>query len=488
MATQRKGTSQRLYQRAAGARRRAPTLRVAWPLLVGLLLVGVARGEGGARPPIPVAPVVPIVVDQAIEVPMAAPPRLPHLGPRYAAVTLDLFLPVGHKSADINLGLALRRVHEEPDVRLILHPVTNGPLAERGAEVLWEAFEQLPTSCYGFISQLVGHLDWLTATSEGEAALWAGATAAGLDAARLRRALYSHRHRVVVTALWAAVRDKVRYPPELWVNGRSLRGTLTDAQLREEVDIQRTRAQRALQGGAPLTQLYDRLVSEEHTQRPDDGSPALGRPWGRVSLPPLTAMAPLPVGAHLDLSGAPIRGPRIAPVTLTLIGSLDNYGIYATARAAQDAWSRSPDSVRLVFLQAPRSATNRRAALLLTQVALIDQRRFWRLFDSILDILPKSFFLRPQVLEGLIQKEGGLPLIEASLLTPAAESQIKHDLEQARRLGIEYTPVVLVNGQPVRGQPLSEALQTAIERERQRGLLQRLHAPTPRTDAGWRTR
>ena len=157
MVGQREGRIRHLHQRAL----------VAWALVVsvvlGLTAVGGearARGDGAAagapvEPLMPVAPVAPLVVDQTSEVPLAPPLRLPLLGPRYAVVTLDLFVAAGQKGGDVNLGLALRRVHEEPDVRLVLHPVTGGPLAERRAEVIWEAFEQQPARCFEFISQLL---------------------------------------------------------------------------------------------------------------------------------------------------------------------------------------------------------------------------------------------------------------------------------------------------------------------------------------------
>ena len=458
---------------------------------------GAARGAGASGPgdqvaPVaavaPVAPVAPVALDQASEVPLAPPLRVPLLGPRYAAVTLDLFVGVGQKGSDINLGLALRRVREAPDVRLLLRPVTSGAVAERGAEVIWEALEQQPTACYPFITQLFSHPEWLAETADAQDALLGAAGAAGLDASRLRRSLSSHRHRAGVLGRWQAVREQVRYPPELWVNGRSLRGTLTDAQLREELDRQRARAQRAILAGTPLTQLYERLVAEEVSQRTEEVAASIGRPWSRMPQalphrPAATTLTP-----HLDLTGVPSRGPRVAPVTLVLIGSLDSYGTYGVARAAYDVWSRHRDSVRLVFLQAPHSETSQRIALLLAQVALIDQGRFWRLFDNLLELLPRRFFLRYPDVEGLARKEGGYALIEASLRTPAAELRIRQDLEQARRLGIENSPVILVNGQPVRGAPLGEVLDSAVVRELQRGLLQRLHAPPLRIDAGWLAR
>ena len=55
----------------------------------------------------------------------------------------------------------------------------------------------------------------------------------------------------------------------------------------------------------------------------------------------------------------------------------------------------------------------------------------------------------------LIRREGSMAWIEAGLRTPLAEARVQKDLEQARRLGIENSPLVLVNGLPVRGAPLA---------------------------------
>lgn len=487
-------------------RRRQAPLGALWELagrilapVVALALAlvgGSARGAGAIGEGASAGGGALVLPDQASEVALAQQLRLPLLGPRYALVTLDLFVAVGQKGSDINLGLALRRAAEAADVRLLFHPVTTGAVAERGAEVIWEACEQQPIGCYPFIKQLYSHPEWLALTTEGQEALLLGAGAAGLDPQRLRRSLLGHRHRAAVSALWQAVREQVRYPPELWVNGRHLRGTLTDAQLREELDRQRTRAQRALQSGTPLTQLYERLVAEEAGERSED-STAPPRPWSRIPAPSPAPQGSPPspsrqgtrsLASHLELAGMPSRGPRVATVTLVLVGSLDSYGTYGAARAAYEVWKRHPDSVRLVFVQAPRSETSQRIALLLAQVGLIDEARFWRLFDSIIELLPRRFFLRYADVENLVRREGGYSLIEASLRTPAAEARVRHDLEQTRRLGIENSPVVLVNGLPVRGAPLAEALESAIERERQRGLLQRLHAPAQRIDYGWLAR
>ena len=42
----------------------------------------------------------------------------------------------------------------------------------------------------------------------------------------------------------------------------------------------------------------------------------------------------------------------------------------------------------------------------------------------------------------LIRREGSMAWIEAGLRTPLAEARVQKDLEQARRLGIENSPLV----------------------------------------------
>jgi protein-disulfide isomerase len=443
-----------------------------------------ARGEVAAGPASSGHGEVALGVDQAREVTLAPPAPLPFLGPRYAPVTLDAFIPVGARAGENNLNLALRLARESADVRLVLHPVTTSPLAERGAEVIWEACAELPGACFGFVSQLYAHPDWLAATTDGEAALLGAAAAAGLDAARLRRALLGHRHRPLVSALWQSVREQILYPPDLWINGRRLRGTLSELQLREELDRQRARAQRALQGGARLTQLYEQLLAEEAALRLDDVPRRAGSLW---SLPSRTISGSGSGAAvvHLLLDGAPSRGPKVAPVTIVLIASVDSYEFYSVARAAYDAWQRHADSARLVFLQAARGESSERTAVRLAQLALIDQDGFWRLFDRIVELSVRRFLVDRAYVENLLRSDEHYPALAAGLYLDEARRRVQQDREQVRRIGIENTPLVLVNGLPVHGSPLADKLDSALQREAQRGLLQRLHAPPARIDYGW---
>jgi protein-disulfide isomerase len=69
-----------------------------------------------------------------------------------------------------------------------------------------------------------------------------------------------------------------------------------------------------------------------------------------------------------------------------------------------------------------------------------------------------------------------------------AQSQVERQQTEARRIGLEYTPLVLVNGVPIRGALLAENVLRATEKELERGLLARLRAKSSTTDYSWLTR
>jgi hypothetical protein len=279
------------------------------------------------------------------------------------------------------------------------------------------------------------------------------------------------------------MREEIRYPPELWLNGKRLRGALSDFQVREELDRQRARAQRALMAGTPLTQLYEQLVAQEAAQRTEEQVAAVRRMFSAP--PPVPRLLSTSAPVHLSLSGAPSRGPRIAPVTVVLIGSIDSHESYEVAKAAYEVWSRHADSSRLVYLQAPRGESRERNAVQLAQLALHNEEQFWRVFSRMLELMPRVWAFDRYRLETLIRQEAGAAALESGPNAPEARRRVTQDLEQVRRIGIENSPMVLVNGLPVRGAPLSERIESALLREQQRGLLQRLHAPPARVDYGW---
>lgn len=446
---------------------------------------------------------VAVEVDGDAELRLVPPSQLPLLGPRFAPVTIDLFLPFGTRFSDSVFRLALRLSRESAasgsDLRLQWRPTLGSAAAERGAEAAWEACQQQPGRCFGFLEQLYLHPEWLQPGRESEDQLVAAAQRQGLDAARFARALTQRTHRARIAAMWQAQREVVRLPPEIWVNGRRLRSSMMELQLATEIDRALLRAQKALREGVRVSELYELMLAEERSSRSD--SFPYSRPSPPSPLGPGGLRSPWPRPAaqaeserrrasslRLDLSGAPRRGPAIAAVTVTLIGSIDSYATFSLAKAASDVWTRYQDRVRLCYLHAPRSESSRRFAELLAQVGLVDEPRFWRSFDALLEMLPRRFALRQRDLEDVLRRHGDLGRLEAKLVSGQAAAVVQRDLDQVRRIGIEYAPLILVNGKPVRGANQAEVLERAVKEELGSGLLSRLRRPPNREDFGWLAR
>lgn len=486
------------------------TLRPQGLLSLGrpLLLMALLGGSGGRAVGAPQT--VAVDVDADAELRLVPPSLLPLLGPRFAPVTVDLFLPFGTRFSDGAFRLALRLQRESAtagsDLRLQWRPTLGSSsvdkVAERGAEAAWEACQQQPGRCFGFLDQLYLHPEWLQPGREAEDQLVAAAQRQGLDAARFARALTQHTHRARITTLWQAQREMVRLPPEVWVNGRRLRSSMMELQLSTEIDRALLRAQKALREGVRVSELYELLIAEERSSRSDSslfarpssppppsplGPGGLRSPWLRPTAPAESDRRRASA-LRLDLTGTPRRGPAIAAVTVTLIGSIDSYATFSLAKAATDVWTRYQDRVRLCYLHAPRSESSRRFAELLAQVGLLDEARYWRSFDALLEMLPRRFALRQRDIEDVLRRHGDMGRLEAAMASGKAAAVVQRDLDQARRIGIEYAPLILVNGRPVRGANQAEVLERAVKEELGSGLLSRLRKPPTREDFGWLTR
>lgn len=422
--------------------------------------------------------------DSEQEVVLAQPSRLPLLGPRYAPLTFDLYLPFGHKATAPNLALLRKLARENSDVRLLLHPVLGSDVAERGAEMVFSAWQQEMDGerCFALAEVLGTHAEWLAGTL-AEAELAEAAQALDLDRGRLFSDLQKRRLRPQLLEIWQSERNEVRVAPEVWLNGYRLRGLLVESQVREELSRQRIRAYQSLRSGTPLSRLYEQLVGKERGREASTTSlrlPVLSAGPARGAGPATTLAVPF----HLDLDGAPRRGPAVSPVTLVLLGSLDTYGTFLVARTVNEVWSRHQETVQLFFQHAPTTDNGRRVAQLLAQLANHDPPAFWRAFDGIIELMKRRFILRYGDLEDLLLRQHiDVAKLERALKDPvqgdAARTLFARDVLQAQRLGLATGPALFLNGRPLPVHQTAELLERHIESELRRGILSRLLSPRP---------
>lgn len=485
-------------------------------LFVGLVAWGAVQpARAGAQPGISVA------TDGDYEVPLAPETSLPLFGPRYAKVTLELYVPFGVPLAHQMLGLVLRVFRDlqkgpgldgdGAELRLRVVPVPVGSLpppffagsslpwgnnpaqlgsvAVRGAELVLEAFAQGSERCEAMLELLAQHPDWLEPGLETEGQLFAAAEARGLDIERLRRALRRHSRESRIQSMWLAEGDQARTVPELLINGHRLRGFVQESTIREEIDRQRSLAHQALRAGTPLPLLYEHLTQRERSEQPEVRTRP---PFGRAGMFGLLSSAtpePLLPGdgrepLRMDLTGVPRRGPAISPVSLVLVGAFDTYTTQNLARLAIEVYARRSESIKLYFVQTPQMESSWKIAQLFAQVAMSAPDKYWKFFDAAAEYTRRRGYVRYNDFLRVASGERIDPnSLDVRLESPLTRERVEKDLAQARRVRLDKTPTLLLNHRPVRAMSVDQ-LEQLVQKELDTGVLERLLGPGHRAGPG----
>jgi protein-disulfide isomerase len=395
-----------------------------------------------------------LATGSAHEVVWTPPMVLPVRGPRFAPVTIDVYVALGHVPSYASAELARRAVVHASDAREIVHPFGFATPAELAIEALLEAVDE------GRFWDLFDRLAQTRMTTFTPAELGRIGREAGLDGARLDEALATQRHHEAAERVRREARQSGHHPPELLVNGRRLSPWSGEDALTRAITEARTRAGELLAEGVPLSQLYERLLER------DEEVPFVIDPLSRSTHKRLT----------VDLTGAPMRGPAGAPVTIVTFGNLACMPCAELAAAIKRLGTAYPGLVRVAWKNFPspyRASIGEIAAEYAAATAA--QGRFWDFYDAAMATRLQPARATPAELERLCSSVGvdGARL-RAELTSGRARAAVERDGEEARRLGVPTAGSVVVNGVPVAGAPSYELLERMIAAELDVGILERL--------------
>jgi protein-disulfide isomerase len=415
----------------------------AWLLLLALTTTPALAADGT------------MPTDATHEVVWVPPTLVPVRGPRFAPVTLDVFVALGHPPSSGALELARRAVERgHGDVRLVPHLFTFGqPSFELASEAALEAAAQ------GRFWPFVDRLAREHAGLPGAAELAQLARDAGLDVDRLAAALESHRHRATVERLTQESRAFNHHPPELLVNGRRVSPWSGDDAIARAIADARLRARQLLEEGVPLSQLYQRVIDD------DEEVPFVSDP---LSHPTRHRVA-------VDLTTAPVRGPTTAPIVIVL------YANFACVQCAEIALNvkRVVDAhaglVRLAWKNFPPPYTSS-TGLYAAEVAEAAQAqgRFWALYDLALKSRLQVARVSKPELEQLAAAAGmDVARMLRELAAGTHRAAVERDRDEARRIGVPTAGSVLVDGVPVIGASF-EVIERLVQSDLDAGVLERL--------------
>ena len=162
----------------------------------------------------------------------------------------------------------------------------------------------------------------------------------------------------------------------------------------------------------------------------------------------------------------PARGARDARVTLVVFSDFECPHCRRMAAVLEGALERHSTTLEVVWKDYPLSRhAHAEPAALLARYALAQggAPAFWAMHDAIFEAQPE---LGEPTLERLA-REAGLDWRQAreSLRTREHGVPIYRSLQLGRRLGVEVTPTVFVNGRKIAGVPSPATLDTVINEE-----------------------
>lgn len=421
-------------------------MRVALVVAVGLALSATARAaddtlQTGAEHEVVWTPATPV----------------PVRGPRFAPVTIDVYVALGHLPSYATAELARHAAEQATDVRVIMHAFSFGPQSELGLEALLEAADQ------GRFWPLFDRLAQTRAVTFTPLELERLGREAGLDGPRLAAALATRKHEAPLRRLRASAgfgRNGDHHPPELLVNGRRISPWSGEEAVIRAVNEARVRAHELLDEGVPLSQLYEWILER------DEELPFVVDPLGRASHKRIT----------VDVAGAPARGPVNAPVTIITFSNFACVPCAKLAESLQKLLTAYPTLVRVVWKNLPTPNRSPTAETAAEYAAAADmQGRFWELHDAAMSTRLQPSRASPVELERLARSVGIDSLrLHADLVSGRAREVVERDAEEARRLGVPTAGSVVVNGIPVAGAPSFELLERLITQELDTGVLDRL--------------
>ncbi len=145
----------------------------------------------------------------------------------------------------------------------------------------------------------------------------------------------------------------------------------------------------------------------------------------------------------VDISGAPIKGPADAPVTMTLFTDFECPYCRQIVPLLEEVLAKNPQTVKLAFKNMPLKMHRYAEPAASAALAAGEQGKFWEFHDRL--------FALPKLSDEAIRKiatDLGLDMakFEKDMASPAIQARIQKDVADAQSVGVSGTPTIFING------------------------------------------
>lgn len=174
--------------------------------------------------------------------------------------------------------------------------------------------------------------------------------------------------------------------------------------------------------------------------------------------------------AKLDLRGAPASGSVNAPVTIVEFSDLECPFCKEEASTLDRLMNVDPGKARVIFKFFPLTTIHpwsMQAAEAGECVAQQGSAGFWNFERAVFAAQDK---ITPAIAKARLRdfaSEAGvkLPQYDACLLRPSTHAAVEASIAEGKRLGVESTPTLFVNGRPIPGAIPEQQMQMLVDHE-----------------------
>ncbi|MGD0835089.1 MAG: thioredoxin domain-containing protein [Polyangia bacterium] len=276
----------------------------------------------------------------------------------------------------------------------------------------------------------------------------------GLNMAKFKAALQDKQlaQRVESDAAMGA-KIGARGTPAFFVNGRFLSGAQPFERFKSLIDEELVKAQALVKKGTPKAKVYETLMKTAKTEVAG-GAPAPS---------PSAKEAPSGPAKKVALGGAPVRGPKDAPITVVLFSDFQCPFCGRVEPVLTELEKAYPGKVRVAWKNFPLSFHNNAKPAAEAAMAANEQGKFWEMHDI---LFKNQQALSASDLEKYAQEIGlDMGRFKSAVESHRYAAQIEADMKQGSDLGVSGTPAAFVNGQLVSGAQPVDAYKKIVDAE-----------------------
>ncbi len=271
----------------------------------------------------------------------------------------------------------------------------------------------------------------------------------GLDMGKFKAALDSNKFAKKVEADSAeGMQVGANGTPTFFINGREFVGAQPFEAFKGMIDEEIKKADQVLARGVKLENVYAELQKEAGKAPP----PA-----------PPGAPEPQKVVTDININGAPVLGPKNAPVTIIAFSDFQCPFCSRVVPTLHDLEKQYQGKIKVVFKHQPLPFHNNAKPAAMASMAAHEQGKFWEFHDKL--------FANQQALDraSLERYAEELKLdvgkFRAALDSNKFDKYITDDSNEGMRVGANGTPTFFINGRQVVGAQPIEAFKAVIDDE-----------------------